>query len=443
MKKIFTFMAAALMAATAFAAKETVFELNFAEYAATHIGTIGRDNIKPTYGDAVNNYYYYTVEGLMGGELGNKVGVNRNTGLLRYSDIRTIGLFFNATPTFLIKGDNLQAGDVIEVAWNVGGNKSDASYYDVDTAFASVANLWRSDELGTYTMQHTSGGTMREIEYTTRQMTVVKTNADARFAIPATKGDGSNYKICIAYIKVIRGEDDPEPEVEYEAQMDVNFAAYAASKIGTLGGGSITPTFGEQVNKVNTNVYSISVEGLLEAEKLFVNRNSDVLVRYADVRSIGLYSKSTPTFVIPDLKKDDIVEIAWNAGGKNDVYYTIDSTLASLANIAETGEWGEYAFTHTSASDSKERTINYSTRQLKVAADGDVRFAIPSVKGDGSNSKIYIAYIKVLREKEQDPGTPTAIDDVKEASKAVKTIENGQVIILRDGVKYNLLGVRL
>ena len=228
-----------------------------------------------------------------------------------------------------------------------------------------------------------------------------------------------------------------------ETVLDVNFAAYAASQIGTLGGGNITPTFGEQVNKVNTNVYSISVEGLLEAEKLFVNRNSDMLVRYSDVRSIGLYSKSTPTFVIPDLKKDDIVEIAWNAGGKNDVYYTIDSTLASLANIAETGEWGEYAFTHTSASDSKERTINYSTRQLKVAADGDVRFAIPSVKGDGSNSKIYIAYIKVLREKEQDPGTPTAIDDVKEASKAVKTIENGQVIILRDGVKYNLLGTRL
>ena len=228
-----------------------------------------------------------------------------------------------------------------------------------------------------------------------------------------------------------------------ETVLDVNFAAYAASQIGTLGGGNITPTFGEQVNKVNTNVYSISVEGLLEAGKLFVNRKSDMLVRYSDVRSIGLYSKSTPTFVIPDLKKDDIVEIAWNAGGKSDgTYYTIDSTLTSLANIAVTGEWGEYAFTHTSASDSKERTINYSTRQLKVAADGDVRFAIPSVKGDGSNSKIYIAYIKVLREKEQDPGV-TAIDDAKTANKAVKTIENGQVIILRDGVKYNLLGTRL
>ncbi len=37
----------------------------------------------------------------------------------------------------------------------------------------------------------------------------------------------------------------------------------------------------------------------------------------------------------------------------------------------------------------------------------------------------------------------TAIEDVKEANKAVKIIENGQVIILRDGVKYNVLGAKL
>ena len=36
--------------------------------------------------------------------------------------------------------------------------------------------------------------------------------------------------------------------------------------------------------------------------------------------------------------------------------------------------------------------------------------------------------------------TPTAIDDVKVAAKAVKIIENGQVVILRDGVRYNALG---
>lgn len=35
---------------------------------------------------------------------------------------------------------------------------------------------------------------------------------------------------------------------------------------------------------------------------------------------------------------------------------------------------------------------------------------------------------------------PTSIDDVKAAKKAVKTIENDQVFIIRDGVRYNALG---
>ena len=37
---------------------------------------------------------------------------------------------------------------------------------------------------------------------------------------------------------------------------------------------------------------------------------------------------------------------------------------------------------------------------------------------------------------------PTAINDinVEKASKAVKMIENGQVVIVKDGVKYNVAG---
>ena len=38
---------------------------------------------------------------------------------------------------------------------------------------------------------------------------------------------------------------------------------------------------------------------------------------------------------------------------------------------------------------------------------------------------------------------PTAIDNAAVETPAVKTIENGQLVILRDGVKYNAMGVRL
>lgn len=39
--------------------------------------------------------------------------------------------------------------------------------------------------------------------------------------------------------------------------------------------------------------------------------------------------------------------------------------------------------------------------------------------------------------------TPSAIDNTSVETSVVKTIENGQLIILRDGVKYNAMGVRL
>lgn len=41
-----------------------------------------------------------------------------------------------------------------------------------------------------------------------------------------------------------------------------------------------------------------------------------------------------------------------------------------------------------------------------------------------------------------DGTTTTALDNI-ETTKAIKTIENGQVVILRDGVKYNALGAQL
>ncbi|MBR1877823.1 MAG: hypothetical protein IJ814_02330 [Paludibacteraceae bacterium] len=444
MKKIFTFVAAALMAVSAFAAKETVLEVNFAEFASEQIGTLGGSNINITFGEQVNlvntDVYSLSVDGLL--EAG-KVYVNRNSDMLvRYADIRTIGLYSKNTPTFVIPG--LKKDDIVEIAWNAGG-KSDGTYWDIDSTLTYLGNVEVTGDWGEYAFSHTSGGTERTINYSTRQLKV-QADGDIRFAVPSVKGDGSNWKMFFAYIKVTREAADepvtpePEPEKEYEAVMDVNFAAFAAEQIGTLGGSNINVTFGEQESKMNVNVYPLSVEGLLEAGNIYVNRNSDMLIRYADIRTIGLYSKNTPTFVIPGLKKDDIIEIAWNAGGKGDgTYWEIDSTLTSLANVEESGEWGEYAFSHTSG--GTERTINYSTHQLKVAADGDVRFAVPSVKGDGSNWKMFFAYIKVLRVKEAGP--TTGFDAIESSVKAVKMIENGQVVILRDGVRYNVLGAKL
>ena len=42
-----------------------------------------------------------------------------------------------------------------------------------------------------------------------------------------------------------------------------------------------------------------------------------------------------------------------------------------------------------------------------------------------------------------DNGTTTAIDNTVMGEKAVKTFENGQLVIIKNGVKYNALGAQL
>ena len=48
--------------------------------------------------------------------------------------------------------------------------------------------------------------------------------------------------------------------------------------------------------------------------------------------------------------------------------------------------------------------------------------------------------MKVFATETKTPSDPTAIDATEVAPKVSKTIENGQVVIIRDGVKYNVVG---
>lgn len=198
-----------------------------------------------------------------------------------------------------------------------------------------------------------------------------------------------------------------------ETVYEVNFAQIAVDSIKSLSAETknFAPTFGSVVSAENVNVYSLSIPNFLDADKLYSNRNdgTKVLVRYADVNTIGLHCPGTTIFIVPGLQKNDIVEVAWNSGRKNDVYNTIDSTFSNLGNVSDTEVWGSYDFKHTSTSDNKERTFTYTTHQFKVTANDSARFDIKAPSGQN----ILIGYIKVTREVE-DPEPEAADEDVAE-----------------------------
>ena len=75
---------------------------------------------------------------------------------------------------------------------------------------------------------------------------------------------------------------------------------------------------------------------------------------------------------------------------------------------------------------TETKTLSSSTRYIKFVYSNKVR------------GNVALGAIKIVK-----PSTPSAIDNAVVETPAVKTIENGQLVILRDGKKYNAMGVRL
>ena len=76
--------------------------------------------------------------------------------------------------------------------------------------------------------------------------------------------------------------------------------------------------------------------------------------------------------------------------------------------------------------------------QFKVVTDGTIKAGSYDVEGFVS---VYDTTVQFYITK--ITSTATAIDNAAVETPALKTIENGQLVILRDGVKYNAMGVRL
>ena len=89
-----------------------------------------------------------------------------------------------------------------------------------------------------------------------------------------------------------------------------------------------------------------------------------------------------------------------------------------------------------------EATFKGGTIQLRdqfgVVTDGTIKAGSYDVEGFVSvyNTTVQFYITKIT-------STATAIDNAAVEAPAIKTIENGQLVILRDGVKYNAMGVRL
>ncbi len=105
----------------------------------------------------------------------------------------------------------------------------------------------------------------------------------------------------------------------------------------------------------------------------------------------------------------------------------------------------------SSSGDSNIRDLNFDTefgttvKTVKVGGDA-LEYITYKYSGDATSLMIYSVAkglnVYAIRVK-TGSDVPTAVENLEIAPKAVKVVENGQVVIIRDGVRYNTLGAQL
>ncbi len=137
-----------------------------------------------------------------------------------------------------------------------------------------------------------------------------------------------------------------------------------------------------------------------------------------------------------------VVAQATIGGSKIDVKLPVDATNAKLANSANSWTQINPGIKFSIPSD-KGAVITYkqydagetTTPQIDVTGT-DASYELTLT---GTSGQLYIEYIQVVLPKTIADG----ISDTEASAKAVKTIEDGQLVIIKNGVRYNVLGAAI
>lgn len=144
----------------------------------------------------------------------------------------------------------------------------------------------------------------------------------------------------------------------------------------------------------------------------------------SDAISFHTVAMQVPVPVIVSPSEGDIVyatelEVCWQEQPSLGFRVEMSSSTGFEARLTKVSniEAGTYCYTY--------KSVKPGTYYLRVKAIADEAYTDPSP----------VVSIEVRK--------PTALDDVDADSKAVKTIENGRIVILRDGVRYDIFGQKI
>ena len=199
--------------------------------------------------------------------------------------------------------------------------------------------------------------------------------------------------------------------------------------------------------------YAVFATGITtENAKLvdFTSGGKSVLAEIEGITTSGLgkdYSESSAPYIVKFDNTDDY--IIWENKNSN----FVDSVTFGVKMVAGSKTSTMTVLTSADGATYKEvQACEISGSQNDILSFKVPIAATPAfiklnfTKGDNvgfGNFVIYGTDITYADYRTACGTTPSAIDNASVEMPVIKTIENGQLIILRDGVKYNAMGVRL
>lgn len=142
----------------------------------------------------------------------------------------------------------------------------------------------------------------------------------------------------------------------------------------------------EDKNKINgTDTYPFSCGTVVTEGDLLISRG-DGMLRYSDVRNLGLFNNNKNFYGIRNLKAGDVITIAYNGGGNNNGTMKDIPSITDTYNVSTPKETGKN-FTHTFTY-SGEKSLDFKEYDMTVSSDGNILFALQAA---------YIGKITVTR----------------------------------------------
>lgn len=166
-------------------------------------------------------------------------------------------------------------------------------------------------------------------------------------------------------------------------------------------------------NTINsTDTYPFTCGTVVTEGDLLISRG-DGMLRYSDVRNLGLFNNNKNFYGIRNLKAGDVITIAYNGGGNSNGTMKDIPSITDTYNVSDPQETGKN-FTHTFTYNEGERSLDFKEYDMTVSTDGNILFALQTA---------YIGKITVTRPSNTacSVSTPTGTAAGNNANTALPT----------------------